>query len=99
MGYSFLVGIVGRGRRPSSSFLSRCHVFIISSSSRLSRGVFLSLHGQARFTNCCFLCLQRAYPRDHELTELTGQDVSLTLPLLFCFGACLVLLLHGFVVK
>ena len=38
----------GRGRRPPfPSFLSRCHASLISSSSSLSRGVFLSLHGQA----------------------------------------------------
>ena len=82
------------------SFLSRHHASIIISSSRLSRDVFLSLHGQARFTNYGFLCVQRAYPRDHELTELTGQDVGLMLPLFYCLGARLVLLsLLGFVVK
>ena len=43
LGYSFVIkGKVGRGRRTSLSFLSRCHASIISSS-RLSRGVFLSL--------------------------------------------------------
>ena len=49
VGYSFIIkGKMGRGKRlPSSSFLSRHHTFIISSSSRLGRGVFLSLHGQA----------------------------------------------------
>ena len=47
--YSFTIkGKAGRERRPSLSFLSRCHASIISSSSRLSKGVFLSLHGQAR---------------------------------------------------
>ena len=47
--YSFIMkGKVGRGRRsPSSSFLSRCHVSIISSSSVVSRGVFSSLYVQA----------------------------------------------------
>ena len=49
-GLQFIIkGKVGRGRRPpSSSFLSRRHASIISSSSGLGRGVFLSLHGQAR---------------------------------------------------
>ena len=43
LGYNFIIkGKVGRGRRTSLSFLSRCHASIISSS-RLSRGVFLSL--------------------------------------------------------
>ena len=62
LGYSFIFyiikGKVGRRRGPSLSFLSRCHVLIISSSSRLSRGVFLSLCGQARYTNYCFLCAE-----------------------------------------
>ena len=62
MGYSFIFYIikrkVGRKRGPSLSFLGRRHVFIISSSSRLGRGVFLSLSGQARSTNYCFLCAE-----------------------------------------
>ena len=50
VGHSFIVkGKGGRGKRPlPSSFLSRRHTSIISSCSRLGRGVFLSLHGQAR---------------------------------------------------
>ena len=100
VGYSFIIkGKVGRGRTPSMSFWSKPHVSKISSSSRLGRGVFLPLHGQARFTNCCFLCVQRAYPRDHELTELPGQDMGLMPPLFYCLGVRLVLLLHGFVVR
>ena len=55
-------GKVGRERRPCP--LSRHRVFIISSSSRLSRGVFLSLCGQAVSTSC-FICVQRAGPMDH----------------------------------
>ena len=35
----------GEGRRTSLSFLSRGHASIISSSSRLSKGVFLTLPG------------------------------------------------------
>ena len=50
VGYSFIIkGKVRRGERPlSSSFLSRCQISIISSSSSLGRGVFLSLCCQAR---------------------------------------------------
>ena len=52
VGYSFIIkGKTERGRRPSLSFLSRHPVFIISSSSRLSRRIFLSLCGQVRSTN------------------------------------------------
>ena len=44
LSYDFIIkGKVGRGRRPSLSFLGRHVVFIISSSSRLSGGVFWSL--------------------------------------------------------
>ena len=58
--YSFIIrGKVGRGKRTSLSFLSRCHASIISSSSRLGR-VFLSLRGQARSTNYCF-CVCREH--------------------------------------
>ena len=58
----------GRGRRPPfPSFLSRCHASLISSSSSLSRRVFLSLHGPARSANFCFLDVQRACSRDHWL--------------------------------
>ena len=32
------------------------------------------------------LCVQRAHPRDRYLTELTGQDVGLTPPLLLFGG-------------
>ena len=100
VGYSFIIkGKVGRRRRRSLSFLSRHHACIISSSSRLSRGIFLFLHGQAKPTNYYFLCVQRACPRNHELTELTGQDVGLMPPLFYCLGAHLMLLLHGFVAK
>ena len=55
VGYSFIIkgkvcvcGWGGVGERPLySSFLSRCHDSIISSSSRLGSGVFISLYGQA----------------------------------------------------
>ena len=49
LGYSFIIkGGVERERRPSLPFLSRCHVSIISSSTRQSGEVFLSLYGQAQ---------------------------------------------------
>ena len=41
LGYSCTIKNVGKGRRTSFFFLSRYHASIISSSSRLSRGVFL----------------------------------------------------------
>ena len=50
---------VGRGR--PLSFLSRCHASILSSSTGLSRGVFLSLHCQARFITSLltfFMCAE-----------------------------------------
>ena len=53
VGYSFIIkGKVcvcggGAGRPLYSSFLSRRHDSIMSSSSRLDSGVFISLHGQA----------------------------------------------------
>ena len=98
-GYSFIVkGKAERGRRCSLSFLSRCHASIISIS-RLIRGVFLSLYDQASSRNYCFfVCVQRAYPGVHSLTELTGQDTAF-MPPLFYFEACLGLLLHSFVAK
>ena len=66
LGYSFKIkGQVGRRRRTSLSFLSQCHASILSSSSRLSKGVFLFLHNQARYTNYYFSYVQRAWPRDH----------------------------------
>ena len=46
----------------------------MSSSSRLSRGVFLSLCGPSKSTGTVS-CVQRACPRHHQLTELPGQDV------------------------
>ena len=62
LSYSFIIkGKVTRGRRPSLSFLSRPHVSIISSSSMLSRGVFLSLCGQVRSTNYYFFYVCKEY--------------------------------------
>ena len=79
----------GEGGRSSLPFLSRRHVSIISSSSRLGRGVFLSLQDQARSTNYCFLCVQRAYPN---LLSSLGRMLGLMPPLFYCLGACPMLL-------
>ena len=50
LGYSFIIKgkVLGWGEGPSFSFLSRCHVSIISSSPRSGREVYLPLYGQAR---------------------------------------------------
>ena len=65
LGYSYIIkGKMQRGRRVSLSFLTRCHASIINSFSRLSRGVFLSLLGQASSTNYCCMCVQRACCRE-----------------------------------
>ena len=48
------------------------------------------------------ICLmgQRTCFEGYYLIELTGQDVGLLAPFFFvCLGACLLLLLHGFVAK
>ena len=66
VGSCFIIkGKVGRGRRPPpSSFLSRRHASIISSTSRLGRGVFLSLHGQARTVKIILgLCMMSTFPK------------------------------------
>ena len=74
VGHIFIIkGREGRGRGPSLSFSIRCHVSIISFPSRLGRGVFLSLHGQARSTDC-FLCVQRVCP--NLLSSLRRTRVS-----------------------
>ena len=96
LGYSFIIKRkVGTARRPSLSFLSR-HPASIISFSKLSRGVFLSFHGQARSTNYCFLCVQRTCPN---LLSSLGRMLGLMPLLFYCLGACLVLLLLGLVAK
>ena len=37
--------------------------------------------------------------RNHLLTDPTGEDVGLIPQLFYCLGACLMLLLYGFVAK
>ena len=71
-----------RGRRPSLSFLNRHHASIISSSSGLSMGVFLSLRGQGRSKNYCVLWIQRACP--NLLSSLGRMWVSCH----HCFTVC-----------
>ena len=86
----------GAGKKTFFSFLSRCHASIISSSSRLGRRDSLSLDGQAGSINFhFFMCAENM----SQLTKLTGQDVGLMSPVFYCLGACLVLLMHGFVAK
>ena len=46
-----------------------------------------------------FSMCRETCPQNHELINLTGQDVGLIPPLFYCLGVCLMLLLHGFVVK
>ena len=99
-GYSFIIKGKGTGGKDLLClFWVDIMFFIISSFSKFSRGVFLSLRGQARSTNYWFSCVQRAYPKDQWFTELTGQDVGLKPPLFYCFEACPVLQVHGFVAK
>ena len=86
---------VGRGRSPSPSFLSRRHVSIIHSSSRLSRGVFLSLGGQAGPQMIVFYVFREHLGIINLLSSLGRMWVS---PLC-CLGSCLMLPLHGFVAK
>ena len=55
-------------------------------------------HGQASST-ICLQCVQRACPRDPQLTGLAGHAVGLMPPLSYCLGACPGLLLHDSVAK
>ena len=85
------------GGRTSLSFLRKHHASIISSSSRLSGGVYLSLHGQAESINYCFLCVHSICLRDHHLAHWAlCRSHS---PLFYCLGAHLVFLLPNFVAK
>ena len=99
LGNSFTIKGRVEHRGPPAPFLSRYYASIVSSSSWLSRGVFLSQHGQAGSTDYPILCGQRAGTRKHYLAELSGQDVGLRSLLLYCLGACLMLLSHGFFAK
>ena len=83
----------GEGRRPSLSFLSRGHGSIISSSSGLSKGIFLTLHSQARSTNYCFcVCREHVLGIPNLLSSRAGCGSHATAGLLL--GACLVCLSH-----
>ena len=97
--YSFIIkGKVGR-RRISLSFLSRCPASF-SSSSRLNRGVFSPLNSQARSPNY-HLCVCVCVCREHVQGSLIywAHCAGLMPPLFYCFGVCLMCLLHGFVAK
>ena len=73
--------------------LSRCHSSIISSSSRLSRGISLPLYGLGRSTNYCFfMCVESM--SWGSLTYWAGYGSHTTT--VYSFGAYLVLLLHEF---
>ena len=63
---------MGRGRKTSLSFLSRHHASIISFSFSFSKGVSLTLHGQARSINYCFfiVCRERVLGIINLLTSL-----------------------------
>ena len=75
----------GEGRRASLSFLSGRHASIISSSSRLGRGVFLSPNDQTRSTSYCF-CLRADSMSGGSLTSWAhrvGCGAQVTIALLF----------------
>ena len=88
-------------------FLSKHNASIIYSSSRLGRGVFFSLYGQARSVDDCFLCVQITCPRIMNLLSSLGRTwvschhcfivlgMSLASVAWFCCSACL----FAFVVK
>ena len=84
VGYSFMIKKkVGRGKRPLySSFLTRHHASIISSSSRLGWTVFLSLHGQARTV----MALWKNYFRSQYSEGLSLWHV--TFPQIIVFSVC-----------
>ena len=85
----------GEGTKKSLSSLSKRHAPIISSSFRLGRGVFLSLHGRAGSTDCCFFMWRRARP---DLVSSLGR-MWVSRHKFYSLGACLVLLLPAFAAK
>ena len=72
--------------------------FIISSFSKFSRGVSCPYMVKLDPQITVFYVCREHIPRISG-TELTGQDVGLRPPLFYCFEACPVLQLHGFVAK
>ena len=99
LGYSFIIkGKVGRGRRTSLPFLSRCHASITSSSSRLSRGVFLSLVVKLGPQVTVFhVCREHVLGTVNLVSSLGRYGSHAAIVLLFT--ARLLLPLHGFVTK
>ena len=97
-GLQFIIkGKMGRGRRTSLTFLSRRPVFIISSSSRLSTGVFPSASSWVHKW-LFFMCAESMSSGSLNCWA-HWAGCGLMPPLFHCLGACLVLLLHGFVAK
>ena len=92
LGYSFIIKGKGRGRRTLSS--SRRRSASIISSSRLSSGIFLSLHGQARSTNYC-VCVCVCVCVCFMCAEIINYWAHWT----GCGHATIVLFLGGFVAK
>ena len=72
LGNSLIIKGTVERRGPPASFLNRYCASIISSSSWLSRGVFLSQRGQAGSTEYHVLCGQRAGTRNHYLPSSLG---------------------------
>ena len=67
----------GKGqRRPSLSFWSWHHVFIINSFPRLNRGVFLSLSFQVRSKYCFYVCREHVLGITNLLSSLGTMYVS-----------------------
>ena len=97
--YSFIIkGEVGKGRRTSLSFLSRCQVFIITPSPGWA-GEFSCLCGWGWVHKLLFfyVCRKHVLGVTNLLSSL-GRMPSL--PLLFNWlGACPVILLHDFFAK
>ena len=85
----------GERRKPFLSFLSRCHSPPPGWAGEFSRPYMVKLGAQIIVFYVC---------REHALGIINllssdGQDVSLMAPLFYCLGACLVLLLPGFIAK
>ena len=89
-------GKSGEGKT-SFVFLEWCHASIISSFTRLSRGVFLSLRCQARCINCLlFSSVQRACP---SWLRSLGKMQGSCRHRVIVWGHVSCFLLHGFVAK
>ena len=106
VGYSFIIrGRVERGKRPhSSSFLSRCHAYIINSSSRCGAGDFFVPTWSSQNCKTYFKSVYNEHLSIlgiiNLLSSLGRMWVSCPHETMFyCFEVCLVLLLCSFVAK